>query len=277
MDLIYITNDQDQASVLQSAGVNRVMVDLEINGKVKRQGHLDTVISRHAIDDVGKLRSVLSTSELMVRVNPIHADSRTEIDRCVDLGADRIMLPMFTTASEVAQFLKLVGGRTKTCLLLETPASVVRLESILEVPGVEEIHIGLNDLHLGFGLSFMFELVSGGVIDLCSRAINARSIKFGFGGIARLGTGVLPSDLILSEHSRIGSSQVILSRDFQNIFVDAKTPQDAERALRREINKIRNHLAQLKDDYNSHRDNREILSRIVHEYVRQRADIKQAA
>ncbi|QDS87035.1 HpcH/HpaI aldolase/citrate lyase family protein [Rosistilla ulvae] len=253
------------------------MVDLEINGKVKRQGHLDTVISRHAIDDVGKLRSVLSTSELMVRVNPIHADSRTEIDRCVDLGADRIMLPMFTTASEVAQFLKLVGGRTKTCLLLETPASVVRLESILEVPGVEEIHIGLNDLHLGFGLSFMFELVSGGVIDLCSRAINARSIKFGFGGIARLGTGVLPSDLILSEHSRIGSSQVILSRDFQNIFVDAKTPQDAERALRREINKIRNHLAQLKDDYNSHRDNREILSRIVHEYVRQRADIKQAA
>jgi len=47
--------------------------------------------------------------------------------------------------------------------------------------------------------------------------IKQKSIPYGFGGIARLGTGLLPAENILAEHYRLGSSMVILSRSFCNV------------------------------------------------------------
>ena len=43
----------------------------------------------------------------------------------------------------------------KTCLLLETPEAANLLEQIVEIPGIDMIHIGLNDMHLALGLKFM--------------------------------------------------------------------------------------------------------------------------
>lgn len=40
-------------------------------------------------------------------------------------------------------------------------------------------------------------------------------MPFGFGGIARIGDGLLPAEKILAEHVRLGSSSVILSRTFK--------------------------------------------------------------
>ena len=45
LKLMYITNDERVAKVAESSGVDWIFVDLEILGKEKRQGHLDTVIS----------------------------------------------------------------------------------------------------------------------------------------------------------------------------------------------------------------------------------------
>ena len=36
----------------------------------------------------------------------------------------------------------------------------------------------------------------------------------GFGGIARLGFGMLPAEHVIAEHYRLGSTAVILSRSF---------------------------------------------------------------
>ena len=105
MDLIFITNDSDLAVSAQSAGVDRVMVDLEILGKQDRQGHLNTVISNHSLEDVGRIGSVLNVSKLLVRVNPINEQSKLEIDSVIEQGADIIMLPMFKSALEVEAFL----------------------------------------------------------------------------------------------------------------------------------------------------------------------------
>ena len=223
MDLIFITNDMDLATSVQNAGVDRVMVDLEILGKQERQGHLDTVISSHSLEDVGRIRSVLNVSKLLVRVNPINEQSKFEIDSVIEQGADIVMLPMFKSASEVEAFIQLVNGRVKTCLLLETREAVSEIENILSVKGVDEIHIGLNDLHLSMGLSFMFELLANGTIEELSNKINEAGVKFGFGGIARLGSGHLEASLILSEHIRLNSKMVILSRDFKENNVDIKT------------------------------------------------------
>lgn len=218
MQLIFITADPDHAVKADIAGVDRVMVDLEIIGKDARQGHLDTVISRHSLDDVGAIRSVLTDAELLVRVNPWHAGSAAEVDAVIAAGAQRLMLPMFRHPDEVAAFLKCVNGRVPTVLLLETGAALARLPQIMQVPGVEEIHIGLNDLHLEMQLDFMFELFPSGLLDHAAGLMRAANMPFGIGGVARLGGGMLPAEMILSEHARLGSGAVILSRDFAQAF-----------------------------------------------------------
>ena len=56
LKLMYITNKPEVAKIAQNAGVDRIFVDLEIIGKEERQGGLDTVISRHKIEDVTKIK-----------------------------------------------------------------------------------------------------------------------------------------------------------------------------------------------------------------------------
>lgn len=214
LQLMYITNKPEVALLAEAAGVDRIFIDLEINGKVNRQGHLDTVISRHSIVDIQPIRKVLSSSNLLVRVNPIYDGSRTEIDAVIREGAQIVMLPMFTTVAEIEKFIKFVDGRAQVCLLLETPQALTRLDDILEVQGIDEIHIGLNDLHLGMHLDFMFELLSGGIVEYVCKKIAAKGIKYGFGGIARVGLGMLPAEHIIAEHHRLGSEMAILSRSF---------------------------------------------------------------
>lgn len=81
------------------------------------------------------------------------------------------------------------------------------------------IHIGLNDLHLELGMKFMFQLLTDGVVEQLGNKIKAKGIPFGFGGIARLDTGMLPGADVLKEHVRLGSSMVIVSRSFCNTDV----------------------------------------------------------
>lgn len=237
MDWIFITNDPIKASIAEAAGVGRIMVDLELLDKERRQGHLDTAISRHSLDDVRRIRGVLTKSSLMVRVNPVHEGSAAEVEQCVQQGADIIMLPMFTNRSEVCRFIDMVQGRARVCLLLETPQALVRADEILETGGIDEVHIGLNDLHIGLGLTFMFELLAHGVVERLAQQVLSRGIKFGFGGVARLEQGELSPRLILSEHVRLGSTQVILSRAFHRQF-DAD-PGASEARFRQDVNGLR--------------------------------------
>ena len=104
MNFIYITNDPFYSSLAQSIGVNTIMIDLERLGKIERQGHLDTVISNHQLSDISIIRDVLSSSQLMVRVNPLNSHSAEEVNEVISRGADRIMLPMFRYPSEVSTF-----------------------------------------------------------------------------------------------------------------------------------------------------------------------------
>lgn len=216
LNLMYITNNPNVAKVAQKNGVDRIFLDLEINGKEARQGHLNTVISRHSINDVAKLRAVLTTTQLLVRVNPIYSGSKAEIDKVIDDGADIVLLPFFKTRKEVEQFLHIVNGRAKTCLLCETPQAVEYMDEILELKGIDEIHIGMNDLHLGYKMKFMFELLCNGTVDSLCAKFKANKITYGFGGIAGLEGGLLPAKYIIGEHYRLGSQMAILSRSFYN-------------------------------------------------------------
>ena len=222
LKLMYITNDPDVARVAEDAGVDRIFVDMEYIGKSLRQGGMDTVQSHHTVSDVRAIRTAIRKAELIVRVNPIHdataeyGSSEQEINEVISAGADIVMLPYFKTASEVERFLKIVGGRAKTMLLLETKEAVECLGDILALPGIDFIHIGLNDLSLSFGMKFMFELLADGTVEKLISRIREAGITYGFGGIASVDKGDVPGAYIIREHYRLGSSCAILSRSFCN-------------------------------------------------------------
>jgi hypothetical protein len=247
MKLILITNDVDTAHCAELAGIDRIMVDLEIHGKDERQGHLDTVISRHQPDDISALRDVLRQAELMVRINPLHSGSCAEIEDLIARGAERLMLPMFRTPEEVARVIDMIAGRVPLTLLLETGAALARLPRIVEVAGIDDVHIGLNDLHLDLKLDFMFELFSSGLLDLVAETLQSAAIPFGIGGVAKLGGGRLPAKLILSEHRRLRSTRVILSRGFYSPATDRAED------LALEVARLRRHLSEHITDFETNR------------------------
>lgn len=211
---MFITNNPSIASYAEESGINRIFIDLEIEGKIERQGHLDTHITTHKINDIEKVKQSLKHAELLVRVNPYSNDTFQEVDKVIEQGADIIMLPMFVNKYEVENFVKAVNGRAKVCLLLETPQAFTRINEILEVSGIDEVHVGLNDLSLGLKIDFMFEILSEGLLDYLASIFKDNDIRFGFGGIARVGEGILPAELIIREHARLGSELAILSRSF---------------------------------------------------------------
>lgn len=244
LKLMYITNDPEIAQIIELAGVDRIFVDMEYIGKSDRQGGMDTVQSHHTVQDVVNIRKVLTKAELLVRVNPIHeatadyVSSTQEIEAVIAAGADVVMLPYFKTAEEVQKFIQLVNGRAKTMALLETPEAAEIVDEILELKGLDEIYIGLNDLSLGYKKKFMFELLADGTVErLCNR-VHRSGIPYGFGGVAAPGTGTLPAERIIREHYRLGSTCVILSRSFCNT-AKIRDLQEIDRTFRTGVQAIR--------------------------------------
>lgn len=231
LTLMYITNNPRVAEIAQEAGVNRVWVDMEYIGKEIRQAGMNTVKSHHTVEDVARLRKVVTTSQLQVRVNPIHdatseyCSSKEEIDNVIAAGAEIVMLPMFKTPREVGQFIEYVDGRARVLLLCETKEAAEQIDEIMAVPGIDEMYIGLNDLHLSYGQKFMFQPLCDGKMDKLAERIKAKGLPFGFGGIARVGYGMLPAEFIIGEHYRLGSTAAILSRGFCNMNM-VEDPED---------------------------------------------------
>lgn len=223
LKLMYITNRPEIAQIAETAGVDRIFVDMEYIGKTERQGGMDTVQSHHTVEDVARIRGAIGKAELLVRCNPIHratseySSSAEEIDGIVKNGADIIMLPYFKSATEVKTFIDLVGGRARTLPLVETPEAVESIDEILDMPGVDEIYIGLNDLSLGYHKKFMFELLADGTVEKLCFKFRQKGIPYGFGGIASVGKGLLPAEMVIREHYRLGSTSAILSRSFCDV------------------------------------------------------------
>ena len=210
----YITNNLNVALIAEKAGVDRIWIDLETLGKEERQKGMNTVKSNHSVNDIKVIAPKLTRAEMLVRINPWNPKSKEEIDAVIEAGAQIIMLPMWKTKEEVKIFIDSVNGRVKTTLLLETKEAEECLDEVLKLDGIDEIHIGLNDLHLSYKLNFMFELLTNGTVERIINKIKAKGIPYGFGGISHLGDGLIPAEKIIMEHYRLGSTRAILSRGF---------------------------------------------------------------
>lgn len=215
LKLMYITNDPVVAKIAADAGVDRIFIDMEVLGKAERQGGMDTVQSHHVPEDIARVRAAIGRSAvIMARINPLNPGSAEEIDASVANGADVIMLPMWRTADQLRELVALVNGRAKIMPLLETDSAADHLDEALALSGIDEMHIGLNDLHLCYRQKFMFQLLADGTVDRLCAQLRGAKLPYGFGGVGRPGTGMLPAEYIIGEHYRLGSQYVILSRSF---------------------------------------------------------------
>lgn len=235
---VLITDSPQLANLAQGSGVGRIMVDLERNGKFERQKSRDTWISKHEIEDIAPVADVLkgtelSGTDLMVRINPLYDGSAREIDAAIAGGADCIMLPMFRSLDEIAAIGAMIAGRARFVPLVETGDALAILESVARHDTVDEVFIGLNDLHISLGLDFMFEPLGDGMLDTACAALRAIGKPFGFGGIARIGEGDLPAEFIIREHARLGSTRVNLSRTFARDGWEGAKGANLEHEVRR--------------------------------------------
>lgn len=211
-----LTNDPVVAQRGDSAGIDHIGLDFETLGKRERQPEPGAWISDHETRELIPVARVLKRARLFARTNPMNPESRGEVEHLLELGVNSIMLPMFTDAAEVARFIEFVDGRAYVSLLLETAPAVVRIDEVVRIPGIDEINIGLNDLHRAFKLKSHFEILTSDLLSMLSDKVRSHDIRFGFGTLGKVGdTGLpVPPDLVYAQYPRLGATSARLFRFF---------------------------------------------------------------
>lgn len=210
------TNEVETARRADAAGIDRIGVDLDQIGKATRQAGLGTWISPHSLDDLDALRPAVSRGALFARVNPLNHGTAGEVEGALRAGARVLMLPMFRSAKEIEEFIAVVGGRAPVVGLLETTDALDDIDSVVRVSGLDELHVGINDLALDLGLNNRFEVLVGGEIERVASAAASANLPLGVGGIGRLGDVELPiaPDLVYAQYARLGATAALVSRSF---------------------------------------------------------------
>ncbi len=227
MELSLITNDPEVARAAEDAGIERIMIDLERMGKADRQAGRSLFLSSHTIQDAARIKRVLRRARLTVRVDPPHPALGRQIDQAVDAGADIVMLPYFERFDQAAEFAECVGRRAAPVLLVERVGAVSILPELCSLPGLSEIHVGLNDLSISQGRSHWFDVLATEALDQVLRMLRHSGVPFGFGGIGSLSRRDLPLDpgLVLAEQVFQGATRGWLGRSFREVAL-AKLAQE---------------------------------------------------
>lgn len=212
---IAITNDPKQALNLSECGIQQIMVDTEIMGKVERQGHKDTIISDHSLNDILVLKNLSLEAEIICRINPFHNGTFDEIDTAIRNGADVIMIPMITSMEDYQSMVDRIHNKAKALPLIETPYSFFNLSQILDYSKLTQIHFGLNDLCISLGMKNLFEVLLSQTFQDTVSNIKTSGLTKGIGGIGdpQISQKVSPLAL-LNRYLKCGSNSVILSRSF---------------------------------------------------------------
>ena len=179
--------------------------------------------------------AALRDSALFARVNPLNPDTGREVEAVLARGAGVLMLPMVATGDEAEEFARLVGGRAVVVLLVEHEGALERIDELVAADGVDEVHIGINDLALSLGLANRWQVLAGDLLVEIGRRVHAAGLRYGLGGIGRVGDRGLPvdADLVYAEYARTGATAALISRSFFKAAGDglAAEIRSARRAL----------------------------------------------
>lgn len=132
------------------------------------------------------------------------------------IGVGVVMAPMIGSRDQACAFAELVGGRARTVALVETRQGMDHLSEIAGVPGIDEVHIGINDLSLSLDLQSRWAVLTGTLLHDAAICVRSAGKPFGFGAIARPGDErlPLPSDLVYAEYARVGATRALIARSF---------------------------------------------------------------
>lgn len=214
--LTLFTDDPVLAEAADHAGIDRIGVDLEWIGKEARQTGTGSRLSNHRVEALTKLAPRLTRADLFARVNPLHDGSHAELETVLNLGALVVMLPYFKEIASVAEFCSMLRRRARLVALVETIEALDQIENLLRLPGVDEIHFGLNDLRMQMGLASHFDVLD--TVPFC-RALNiARACgkPFGIAAVARPDDRSLPIDpaSVCRKLVQLGATRALVARSF---------------------------------------------------------------
>jgi hypothetical protein len=211
------TTDLLLAFKAQQAGVDGVIVDWESRGKQARQQNHPLETNFDTPQDVYNLSRKLKIP-VIVRVNQLGTYTASEINCALNNGAKIVMLPMARSVAEVRTFLRLVDGRAKTIIQIETPSLASEVKNLRSLEW-DYAYIGLNDLMVATGHSSIWQALFDGTAESICTPLKGRT--YGFGGSTILGGGEpIINSLILHELVRLGGAVSILRRTFKKELLD---------------------------------------------------------
>jgi len=231
------TSSPERARRGDAAGIDRIGVDLERIGKQVRQAGLGTWVSPHTLDDLSVVGRQLERAQLFVRIDPLGPHTEAQIEAVLERGARVVMLPMFAGAEEVDAFIRRLAGRAEPVLLVERRAAVDAIDEIVAVPGVREVHVGINDLSLDLGLANRFAVLVSAEVERVAEATLGADLRLGIGGLGSpLDRSLpIPSDLVYAQHARLGSTAALIARGFDRGQQRGAALGTAIAALRRRL------------------------------------------
>jgi hypothetical protein len=215
--LTLVTNEASWADAAEIAGVDQIGIDIERMGKAQRQRNVqDARVSNHELSDLALLKGHARNARLFVRLNPPHSHTKGELEAAQALGATSVMLPYFHRASQAQQFANWVAGRAHVALLVETRSALEELPAMVRIEGVDEIMLGLNDLHIELGYAHPTAVAASDVAQRASEMVRSAGLIFGMGGLARPSDKSLAidPDLVIARCAQLGVGSSWVSRSF---------------------------------------------------------------
>jgi hypothetical protein len=230
--MVLWTSDLALATEADAAGIDRIGCDLEREGKLERQRGWGTWVSDHNIEDLRKVRGVLSRARLFVRPDPFDGRHRAQLDAVLSEGTRVVMLPVAEAPEAIAAAADVIAGRAVLTALVETKRGVDAIEEIVDVAGLDEVMLGPNDLSASLGLANRFAAMVCEEAERVAAAAHSSGVRFGLGGLAAAGDArvAVAPELVFAQHARLGSTSTIISR----VFVTAPGPLAAKVARARD-------------------------------------------
>jgi hypothetical protein len=117
--------------------------------------------------------------------------------------------------------------------LVETVEAVEAVEAVLALDGVDEVHVGLNDLSLALDLPNRFLALVHPAVEHVAAAAHAAGARLGLGGLGRADQDDLPvpAPLVHAQHARMRAGGALLSRSFlaggRDLADDVRAVRDA--------------------------------------------------
>ena len=105
------------------------------------------------------------------------------------------------------------------------------------LPGIDEVMIGLNDLHLQFGVANHFEVLASPLIDMMAAEVLRKGLPLAIGGVGRVGDTAMPvpTDLVYGQYPRLHATGAWLARSFTDGMPSSSDFATAVLALRRRL------------------------------------------